>query len=232
MTNIPRTIWDGDAFIIDDGKLLRIVRDSDPGDPRDWDNVGTMVCWHHSYSLGDTHEYEDPQDFLLTVALGKDIHQREAEEHTDPENIPYDKLRTIIKENHVMLPLYLYDHSGLRISTEPYSCSWDSRQVGWIYVDKVKALQECGNITEENWCEVAQKYLEDEVQTYDCYFDGGVIGYELYELENGEAAELVEAVGGFYGNDTERNGILDEFTIIRQVNVEVIKMTITRLRVA
>jgi hypothetical protein len=35
----------------------------------------------------------------------------------------------------VILPLYLYDHGGITISCSPFSCPWDSGQVGWIYAD-------------------------------------------------------------------------------------------------
>ena len=33
----------------------------------------------------------------------------------------------------VILPLYLYDHSGITMNTCGFSCPWDSGQVGWIY---------------------------------------------------------------------------------------------------
>ena len=33
----------------------------------------------------------------------------------------------------IVLPVYLYDHSGISLSTAPFSCSWDSGQVGYIY---------------------------------------------------------------------------------------------------
>ena len=42
----------------------------------------------------------------------------------------------------IILPLYLYDHSGISMKTTPFSCQWDSGQVGWIYVEKKKCLQE------------------------------------------------------------------------------------------
>jgi hypothetical protein len=34
--------------------------------------------------------------------------------------------------------LYLYDHSGITISTSPFSCGWDSGQVGFIYLTRQK----------------------------------------------------------------------------------------------
>ena len=95
--------------------------------------------------------------------------------------------------------------------------------VGFIYVTKKKIFEECGDITEENWKERADKYLEGEMKTYDQYLRGDVYGYKLtkkiiekvicphcgevikeYETEIDE-----DGCWGFYGDCIEENGILD-----------------------
>lgn len=44
---------------------LLVFQDEDPLNPRkDYDNLGRMVCWHSRYSLGDDHNFDDPEDFL------------------------------------------------------------------------------------------------------------------------------------------------------------------------
>jgi len=46
---------------------------------------------------------------------------------------------------YVILPLYLYDHGGITMSTNPFSCPWDDGgQVGWIYASKQKFIDETG----------------------------------------------------------------------------------------
>ena len=47
-------------------------------------------------------------------------------------------------DKYVILPLYLYDHSGITMSTSVFSCPWDSGQVGWIYAEKKKLIEETG----------------------------------------------------------------------------------------
>jgi hypothetical protein len=50
---------------------LKIVIDEDPPNPReDRDNLGRMVCWHKRYSLGDKHDYKEPEDFMRELADG------------------------------------------------------------------------------------------------------------------------------------------------------------------
>src|SRR6187402_3409459 len=46
---------------------LEIISDDDPMSPREWDNIGTMVCFHKRYTLGDKHDYKEPQDFLIDL---------------------------------------------------------------------------------------------------------------------------------------------------------------------
>jgi hypothetical protein len=239
MTNIQKRVYADDNFIVkakdDTEMLLRIVDDKDPRNPREWDHVGTMVCWHGRYDLGDEHSYSEPKDFLLTLALGKDADQREAERQEahdnemdyDPDDMSTEQLLNIINENHVILPLYLYDHSGITISTTSFLDQWDSGQVGWVYVNKETALAQYGNITKKNWRKVTKQRIDDEVQTYDDYLTGSVLGYQLYKIENNEATEMVDSNAGYYGNTTDRNGLLDGFTVLRPVSIKT--MTTTRI---
>jgi hypothetical protein len=37
---------------------IQIIPDSDPESPREWDNLGTMICQHRRYNLGDKHNYD------------------------------------------------------------------------------------------------------------------------------------------------------------------------------
>lgn len=38
-----------------------------PDSPRDWCNLGTMVCWHGRYSMGDKHDYATPGAWLAAM---------------------------------------------------------------------------------------------------------------------------------------------------------------------
>jgi hypothetical protein len=162
---------------------IEIIQDNCPENPREWDNLGTMVCWHRRYNLGDKHNFYEPQDFI---------------EH-------FKVVEWFKEEGGVVLNLYLYDHSGITISTGTFSHidshGWDWGQVGFIYVTKEKIRKEYGwkRITKKRRQKLVQ-YLESEVREYDDYLTGNVYGFN------------VEVTGdscyGFFGTDWENNGLL------------------------
>ena len=160
---------------------INIKQDSDPGDPRSWDTLGTMVCWHRRYRLGDKHGFDDPDAFRSEMKRGR----------------------------HIVLSLFLYEHSGITMSSSPsgqFADRWDSMQVGYIHISKEKACKAYGwkKITASRLDKIKQVLLS-EVACYDQYLRGDVYGYVA---EDASGAEL-GSCWGFYGDDWKENGLLD-----------------------
>ena len=146
---------------------------SEADDPTEWDNIGHMVTWHRRYSLGHEQPRQEPADW---AAEFKRKHP-----------------------NAVILPLYLYDHGGITISTSEFSCPWDSGQIGYIYTTLERA-QEMGF----NWKRLNKKRrdqleadLESDVKTYDQYLRGEVSCYKIKD-SNGD---IVDSGHGYYDRD-------------------------------
>jgi hypothetical protein len=143
--------------------------------PRDWDNFGTMVCFHNRYDLGDKTNFS-----------------------TDMFDSWAELERLLIEEEnaHTVLPIYMYDHSGITISSSPFGCRWDSGQVGFIYVTRDKVIDE--KITDASVID----FLRCEIETYDKYLRGEVYQYRVNRIDtcnlNHEHAEVVDSCGGFY----------------------------------
>ena len=176
-----------------DGFKVKIFYDSDPQTPREWDNLGTMVCWHRRYNLGDEQRRDSVEDWMREVVCNLT-----GEDHDDPSEA-FEKLT-------IALPLYLYDHSGLTMSTGPFSCPWDSGQVGFIYVTVEKAKKEWG------WKKLTaarRKKIEDhlcgEVSTYDMFLRGDVFGYQIEDKDEIETSSC----WGFFGSDHEDSGLME-----------------------
>lgn len=152
------------------GHHIEIHTDDNPENPRtSWDNLGRMVCFHRRYNLGDKHDFSQPSD---------------VEEH--------------IKETHSLcLSLFLYDHSGITMSTGnagyPFNDRWDAGQVGYIYVtlEEVKKEYSCKVVT-PTIRKKAYSVLEAEVKEYDDFITGNVYGYNVEETG--------DSCWGFFGD--------------------------------
>lgn len=190
---------------------LEIVLDTDAESPRESnDNFGKMVCWHSRYNFGDKHNYSDKDDFLFSL-LEETIGDSEKAEDIF-ENIKDgidrniyksygaynkavdDKILEIIEQKHVILPLYLFDHSGITMNTTGFSCPWDSGQVGWVYARYDDVKNEYGNSSTES-IDKALHLMRAEVKEYDHYIRGDCYGFRLYE--NGSE---VDSCYGFIGD--------------------------------
>ena len=111
-----------DALISEVYKGYRILikQDEDPIHPRKCCGclTGVMVCGHNRYDLGDEH----------AVSL---------DDHNNWDEVEAWLRR--VKRALVILPIYMYDHSGITISTEhvyPYTDRWDAGRLGLIYANK------------------------------------------------------------------------------------------------
>lgn len=110
---------------------LTVERDDMPESPREWDNLTTMVCWHRRYSLGDKHHFDTVNDMLEDLAYQSGVQY--------DEDINTPDLMTKLSPYYLIKPLYLYDHSGITMSTSdgyPYNDRWDAGCVGYVYISK------------------------------------------------------------------------------------------------
>lgn len=134
-------------------QTLNIYTDPEPLNPRtESDNMGHMVCFHRRYSLGDE---------------GHGIRQPDFDSWDEVEDY-------LIKEKGaiVILPLYLYDHSGITMRTHSFNDRWDSGQVGFIYASRKDILDNWGGkrVTKD-LRQKANDLLIAEVQDYDDYLN-------------------------------------------------------------
>ena len=175
---------------------IRIERDIDPINPRtQFDNLGTMLCWHKQYHLGDEgHPYQE----------------------TTKNCDSWDEVGEVIHEHEdicVLLPLYLYDHSGITISTRPFSCQWDSGQIGFIYVTKERVRSSYGVKRISGALRtIVEACLKAEVEEYDKYLRGDVWGYEIVNEDD----EVVDSCWGFYDEAYCRKTAGEAFDWLKQ----------------
>lgn len=214
--NKQANLYAGDKFAITttDGRKLRLVikQDDYPEDPRSWDNLGTMLCCNRNYQLGDCNSNRETEEQLAEICrkYGK------TDEEIDEMDF-YDEVKFLLnQENICALPLWLYDHSGISISTGRVD-AWDSSPVGLIYVEKELFIEAVG-YEPDDWKSEAVKILREEIETYDDFVQGNVYTWALYEptvvirqtmsgeelsRETDNEGKLVDSMGGLYNPTLE-----------------------------
>lgn len=226
---------------------IEIFHDDSPESPREWCNLGHMVCWHSQYNLGDEQRTGSQEEFFQELAEAVDDTVEDRIDYWE-DGKGYSKLyndcekefpdtpwmdrptfarvnekvmaiiHKVVEEHYIMLPLYLYSHSGITISTGPFGCRWDSGQVGWIYVTKEKVREEYGweNLSKKR-IETIEGYLKAEVETYDRFISGQVYRYVITEhgicKHCGADIEAdIDSCGGYY---------MDPRDLLKEVKEEV-----------
>lgn len=154
----------------------KIINDQYAESPREWDNLGTFTMFHGCYNFGDKHNFKTPSEVYAHIKRTKAI----------------------------SLPVYMYDHSGQTISTKPFSCPWDSGQIGEIFVTKEKILKEFNikRLTKTVKDKVRQ-ILIDEISVLDEYVKSEVYGFKIFDENDNE----IESCYGFYGRDDAENEV-------------------------
>jgi len=170
------------------GYDIKIYRDFDAESPREWSNLGKMVCGHKGYNL--------PNEINL------DFDRFESWDEVKEELVEiYDSV--------IELPLYLYDHSGIQIKVGSFDgllpqghAYFDSGQIGFIFCSVHDMIKEFGIDTTEwraqeiVYAEKAEKILRNEVDIFDYYVAGSVYGFTI-ETWDGEE---VCSSWGFYSD--------------------------------
>ncbi|MDR2357240.1 MAG: hypothetical protein LBD92_04020 [Oscillospiraceae bacterium] len=96
------------------------------------------------------------------------------------DNMPTGELLKFAKRSHLILPLYLLDHSGISVSTSDFNDQWDSGQIGWIYASFNDIAYEYGDASPDSILK-AREALIAEVKTYSSYLRGECYGFQLFK---------------------------------------------------
>lgn len=119
-----------------------------------------------------------------------------------------DSLLAVVKEKCCILPVYLFDHSGLHVSTHDLTewpgGRWDAGQIGWVYADKKSILAQYGKCGPEEMKQ-AGAVLAAEVEQYDKFLSGECYGFQLYK-----DGEEEDSCWGFLGNLDKVRGDIAE----------------------
>lgn len=182
------------------GHKIEIHTDENAQNPRtDYDsNMAVFALFHKRLVLGDKDHGYDSKDYSGWAEMEKAIRRKE-------------------KDIVAMTPVYMYDHSGITIASTPFSCPWDSGQIGFAFVTKRKIRENYAvkKVTKKQ-IERATAEMQNEIDLYDQYLKGEVYGFIIKTKGLGRnpsltAEEIFDSCWGYYGNEaeTEAKSIVD-----------------------
>jgi hypothetical protein len=164
--------------------LIQISPDEYPESPRDWDNMGKMICFHKRDNYGDKHNIKS-DDYDSWEEMEKDLRENH--------------------DAHTILPIYMYEHSGVTISTSPFSDYFDSGRLGLIYCTNADAKELEQTYSGQDIAERAEVLLKGEIETYNQYLSGDIYGYRIFKIskcdQGHEHQEQLDSCWGYYGED-------------------------------
>lgn len=167
--------------------------------PREDENLGTMVCAHDRYRLGDrmigdggdTPYLDTIQGFKTWIEKG------------------------VANGKIIALSLYLYDHGGLAISTRSWlgrapHAEWDSGMVGYIYATREDILRVTGR--KRLWPKHKMKvmeYLREEVTMYNQWMNGEIYCWSIWDEEPDENSDFTDCIDQCTGYYNEQDALAD-----------------------
>lgn len=164
------------------GYHINIYYDDNAESPREmYDNLGTLYTAHRRYQP-----------------------EKKFDDHFDIDKVFKGRIgnfRESFQKEYIALPVYLYDHSGITVSTSPFSCPWDSGFFGIIAVSLDKVRKEYGwkHIMASRRKQI-ENYLQNEITTLDDYYTGEVFGYNITPED--DTGNELESCWGYYGTES------------------------------
>jgi hypothetical protein len=139
------------------GYTIEVYSDEFADSPREHDEMAQFFFFHRRYRLGDENPLK-AEDFSGWAEMQKKLQ----------------------KEFRLVVPVYMYDHGSISLSTSPFSCPWDSGQIGFAcaHAEDIRRTYGVKRITKEVK-EKAIRYIEGEVETYSKYVGGDFCYYRV-----------------------------------------------------
>lgn len=176
--------------------VCNITYDEWVDSPREWDNLGKMVLSHKRY------------DFPMDVGVSFEDFDG------------WDEVEKYLRTEHdayIVLPVQMYEHSGIRIYVGDSHDRWDGGQLGFIFATRedIKTWFGVERITQAVR-ERAIACLTAEVDNYSKYVDGECYRFTLERAADGA---YIDSCGGYYSTDDIKAELSEYENIIYKFDI-------------
>ena len=142
------------------------------------DYFTTYGRWN-GYSLFDVEaeQYAGMRGWYDHINSEYNVLPMDIEDYDDEEKAE-ERVQKWIDKNLFVLPVHVYEHGGIAMSTGSFSCKWDSGQSGFIYSDKTRACDLAGKKRMSKAVEKrVYEAMKGHIKYRDALCQGQVFGY-------------------------------------------------------
>jgi len=131
------------------------------------DHLSVMACWKRNSTIGDVQPSCSPKEWM-----------------EEKENVP---------KGSVVLNIFIYEHSGIVLSSSPFGDPWDSGQLGFMVMTPDKILEGWGQKKDGKTAKrvsakmqkQALECMKAELEEYNKWIQGQCWGWSFTD-ENGK----------------------------------------------
>ncbi len=147
-----------DEFEVD-GMTVKIEFDQGPSEyPFEYDEAVQFILFDRNSTISARHSFDAPEEALeFAEAAGLET-----------------------------FPLYRYEHGNVSYRTSPFSCRWDSGQVGFVFVKRA----DVGDV---------EKTLKTSCEILTDWCNGEIYGWVVEDPDG----EQLDSCWGYYGSDMD-----------------------------
>lgn len=199
--------------------FVEVETDDWAENPREWDNLWTILTWTRKYESIDSNQFRDLEEFLLSYLTEKQVSNLFKGRSNTKEF--FDKVKKRFYDlGYLVEPISKYEH-GQVVFSAGVSEGWDSGVVGlaMVNIDDIKKEYET-TVLSKGLKEKIYGILDSELDTYNAWANGYVYTVSLIDFDG----NVVDSLGGMIGYENEDKMIQEFIDYWTEYNFENFEM--------
>ena len=195
--------------------FVQVETDDWAENPREWDNLWTILTWTSRYNSIDSNQYSDLEQFLYSYLTEKQVENLYKGNPSTKEFFERIQKR-FYNLGYLVEPISKFEH-GQVVFSVGVSQGWDSGVVGlaMVNINDIKKEYET-TVLSKGLKEKIHAILDSELDTYNSWANGYVYTVALIDFDG----DVVDSLGGMIGYENEDNMIQEYIDYWTEYNFE------------
>lgn len=204
MTNLTSNIFTQAVRFISKGRNMVLIPKKDVMEENpieETDTLTSVFCFGKHKVKGNEHDYKNAKEMLTDTCEMFDI---------DSTGLTNNMMIKALAREAVITPVF-DNENGITLEK-------NGKTIGYAVLfreDMADLMDE-----EDDWTEIAQEIIYEDVHDLNSYLMGDTYRYELHEEEGDGSLKLKEILWGYFGKNIFANGLLFDCAELRNAVVQ------------